>query len=410
MNSFSIYTPTRILFGEDQLQAFAEKAAQLGRHAFIVLGGGTVERLGFLQPLATRLQSHGLQLTYFRGIEPNPEATTINRAAAEAKQAGADFILALGGGSVLDAAKAIAALVHQGEADIWPFVAGEERAFQLSGALPIAAVPTTAATASEVTPFAVISHREKGGKSILVHEFLKPVLAWLNPTFTHGLSRTVTQDGAADILSHVLESYLLGGNGSPLADRYSEGIMATVLETLPRLLNNPQDAQARADLMWASNLALNDYQKAGRSESEFILHAIEHSLSAKHPELAHGRGLATLYPAYFRWLLARGRAQDRLAQLGQRLFQVQTAEQFIERFEAWLTQNQLQQSLADLGFRPEEYPGIADYTVKTYGDGQQINALGALTRVDIVEIFQLTAAQSVITKSDNRHRQEVFHK
>jgi alcohol dehydrogenase YqhD (iron-dependent ADH family) len=134
------------------------------------------------------------------------------------------------------------------------------------------------------------------------------------------------------------------------------------------------------------------------------------SLSAKHPELAHGRGLATLYPAYFRWLLARGRAQDRLAQLGQRLFQVQTAEQFIERFEAWLTQNQLQQSLADLGFRPEEYPGIADYTVKTYGDGQQINALGALTRVDIVEIFQLTAAQSVITKSDNRHRQEVFHK
>lgn len=398
MNSFAIYTPTRILFGEDQLAAFAEKAAQLGRHAFVVLGGGTVEKLGFLQPLAAALQSHGVTLTYFRGIEPNPEAITINRAARELQAAGADFVLALGGGSVMDAAKAVAALCKSGQSDVWPFVVGGPQAFQLSGALPIVAVPTTAATASEVTPFAVISNRQEGGKSMIIHEFLKPLLAWINPVFTLGLSPTVTQDGAADILSHVFESYLLGGSGSPLADRYSEAIMATVLETLPALLQNPQDLAARADLLWASTLALNDYQQAGRGPSEFVLHAIEHSLSAKHPELAHGRGLATLYPAYFRWLLAHGRAQDRLAQLATRLFGVQgsqaeRAQQFVRRFEGWLRDNQLGQSLSDLGFEAGEYADIADYTVKTYGNGLQINALGDLPAAAIVEIFELTASQ-----------------
>lgn len=398
MNSFAIYTPTRILFGQDQLDTFAEKAAQLGRHAFVLLGGGTVEKLGFLQPLAAALQSHGVTLTYFRGIEPNPEATTINRAARELQAAGADFVLALGGGSVMDAAKAVAALSKSGQSDIWPFVVGGARAFQLSGALPIVAVPTTAATASEVTPYAVISNRQEGGKSMVIHEFLKPLLAWINPVFTLGLSARVTQDGAADILSHVFESYLLGGSGSPLADRYSEAIMATVLETLPALLKNPQDLSARADLLWASTLALNDYQQAGRGPSEFVLHAIEHSLSAKHPELAHGRGLATLYPAYFRWLLAHGRAQDRLAQLATRLFHVQgsqaeRAQQFVSRFEGWLRDNQLGQSLSDLGFEAGEYAEIADYTVKTYGNGLQINALGDLPAAAIVEIFELTASQ-----------------
>ncbi|MBS2039166.1 iron-containing alcohol dehydrogenase [bacterium] len=404
MNSFEIYTPTRILFGADQINVFAERAAQLGKHAFVVLGGGTVEKLGFLQPLAEQLANLGVKLTHFRGIEPNPEAATINRAAAQLKAVGADFVLAVGGGSVMDAAKSIAALAYTGEADIWPFVAGEARAFQLSGALPIAAVPTTAATASEVTPFAVISNREVGGKSIISHEFVKPRLAWLNPSFTQGLSATVTQDGAADIFSHVIENYLLGTDISPLADRYSEAVMSTVFETLPRLLANPHDLQARADLMWASTLALNDYQKAGRAEAEFVLHSIEHSLSAKHPELAHGRGLATLYPAYFRWLLGKDRAQARLAQLGTRLFGVkegspaERAERFIQLFEDWLQQNGLLQSLQDLGFNSSEFEGIAEYAVKTYGDGNQLNALGPITRSDIVEIFQRTDRQSLVSR------------
>ena len=399
MQPFAIYTPTRILFGESQLPEFAKHAAKLGRHAFLVMGGGSVERLGFLQPVVEQLEAQGVALTIFRGIEPNPEASTINRAAQELKKAGADFILPFGGGSTIDAAKAIAALVGSGQDDIWEFVGGSPRAGQLTSAIPIVAVPTTAATASEVTPFAVVSNRVEGGKSVIAHEFLKPALAWLNPVFTQGLSATTTQDGAADILSHVFENYLLGGSDSKLADRYSEAVMSTVLESLPILLADPQNLQARADLVWAATLALNEYQLAGRRPAEFVLHSIEHSLSAKNAELAHGRGLATLYPAYFRWLIKSDRAVDRLAQLGQRLFglsgsQAQQAQGFLDAFEGWLRDNGLLQSLEQVGIDQGQFDEIATYAVNVYGDGKQLNALGALKPADIVEIFELTARQN----------------
>lgn len=400
MQSFSIYTPTRIFFGEDRCDQFVERVLELGSHAFLVIGGGTVEKLGFVQPLAEKLKKRGMKVTMFRGIESNPESSTISQAAQVLKRVGADLVLPVGGGSVMDAAKAIAALAFSGEDSIWPFVQGNPRSSELTGALPVAAVPTTAATASEVTPYAVISNREQHGKAAIAHESLKPLVAWLNPNFTVALSPTVTRDGAADILSHVFESYLLGGLASPLADRYSEMIMTTVLETLPVLLRDPSDLEARGDLQWAATLALNDYQRAGRPETEFILHAIEHSLSAKKPELAHGRGLATLYPAYFRWLLANGRARDRFAQLGTRLFGAEgdestRADAFVSKFEGWLQDNGLGQSLADVGFSREDYPEVADYAVKTFGDGANLNALGSMPKASIVEVFEMTERQGL---------------
>ena len=414
MNSFAIHTPTRIFFGADQLKDFAAASSRLGKHAFVVTGGGTVKRLGILDQVTGALSASGVKVSLFSGIEPNPEAETVNRGAIELRAAKADFVVAVGGGSVIDAAKAIAALAPTQEADIWPFVVGEPRAFQLQSSLPIAAVTTTAATASEVTPFAVISNRRVGGKSILIADFIKPQAAWLNPAFTTSLSRTTTQDGAADILSHILENYLLGGNGSPLADRYSEGIFATVLETLPKLQANPADLDARGDLLWASTLALNEYQKAGRAPSHFVLHYIEHALSAFKPELAHGRGLATLYPAYFRWLLSEGRAVDRLAQLGTRLFgvtgtEVQRAEGFISHFVQWLKKNELLQSLEDIGFVESDYAKVASYAVRTYSDGKQLEALGPLTTEQIASILQNTSrnAAAPLLKSVRHQPEEV---
>lgn len=399
MNPFTIYIPTRIFFGPEHLKSFAEASAKLGKHALVLTGGGSVERLGYLKQVSDALAAEGVKLSWFSGIEPNPESATINKAAAHLKAEGADFIIPLGGGSVMDAAKAVAALVHAGEEDIWPFVLGEPRAFQLQGAIPISAIPTTAATASEVTPFAVISNRTVGGKSVLAADFLKPQVAWLNPAFTTEVPPVTTRDGAADILSHVFENHLLGGNASPLADYHSEGVMLTVLKALPQAIANPADLDARGRLLWASNIALNGYQLAGRQQAEFVLHSMEHALSGHMPDLAHGRGLATLYPSYFRWLLAKGRAVDRLAQLGERLFGVagveaEKAEKFIVKFEEWLAANDLYQSLGDLGFKEEDYQSIAEYTVKTYGDGTRINAAGPVPVEEIVAIFQGTARQA----------------
>ncbi len=399
MNSFMIFNPTRIFFGVDQAVPFATAVARLGKRALLLTGGGTVERLGIQKQVVEALTSAGVQLSYFAGVEPNPEAATVDRAATAFLSHGAQFVVALGGGSVIDAAKAVAALAFAQEPHIWPFVVGEPRASQLKGAVPIVAIPTTAATASEVTPYAIISNRQLRGKSILSAEFLKCSVSWLNPAFTVGLSAVTTRDGAADIFSHVVENYIVGGPSSPMADRYSEGVMLTVLEMLPLVLAAPHDLNLRGNLQWAATLALNGYQSAGRRRADFVLHSMEHGLSAWRPELAHGRGLATLYPAYFRWLIAHGRGVDRLAELGRRLFGASGAEDncarvFVEKFEQWLAANDLLQSLGELGFDERDYPAIAAYSARVYGNGTDLDALGPLPQVEIVNIFRATEQQA----------------
>ncbi len=399
MQSFAFHLPTELFFGADQGAAFAASAARLGKHAFVVTGSGSVARLGYLAEVVRLLGAAGVTITPFAGIESNPDAETVNRATAELRTAGCDFVVAVGGGSAMDAAKGIAALAATpGATDVWPYTLGGALAGQFTAALPLACVATTAATASEVTPYSVISHRASHGKSVLGHDFLKPRVSWLNPRFTTALPATVTADGASDIFSHVFENYLLGGDASPLADRHSEGVMLTVIETLPKQLAALGDEALRGQLLWASTLALCGLQGLGRNDSGFPLHSIEHSMSGVRPELAHGRGLATLYPAYFRFLLAHGRATARFAQLGARLFglagsESERAQGFIARFEGWLAANGLRQSAAALGFVPADFGRIADYTVKTYGDGHSIDALGPISRDEIVALLADTARQ-----------------
>ncbi|MCB0324960.1 MAG: iron-containing alcohol dehydrogenase [Bdellovibrionales bacterium] len=398
MQDFIFSLPTKLFFGPSQAQAFAKELRKLGSRAYLITGGGTVKRLGYLDGLLECLKEEGIAVDEFSGIEPNPLSETVNRAAREAEGKNYDFVLAFGGGSVLDAAKAIAALIAEDEQDIWEFVAGSPRQGKLTHALPLATVPTTAATASEITPYAVISNKAVQGKSVLAYEFMKPAASWLNPLFTLGLNETVTQDGAADILSHIFENYLLGGTDSPVADRVSEALFLTVLETLPKLLKDLQNKDHRAVLQWCATWALSGLQSGGRKPSEFVLHSIEHSMSGYRHEIAHGRGLATLYPAYFRWLWQENRGRERFIRLGQILFNSQSGGEkagldFIEQFERWLEVNGLLQSAADLGLPQESFEPIAKYAVKVYGDGTKLNALGPMTVADIVTVLEMTGSQ-----------------
>jgi alcohol dehydrogenase YqhD (iron-dependent ADH family) len=404
MHPFTIWNPTRIFFGPGPEhkygQKFAEAVAALGKKALVVSGGGSVKRLGHLDTVVHLLKAAGVTVTHFEGIEPNPNAPTINKAAEAGRQAGVDVVVAVGGGSVMDASKAIAALLATGEKDVWPFVTGQPKAGQLDKALPIAAVPTTAATASEVTPFAVISFYEKHEKATLAADFLKPLVAWINPEFTVEVPAATTADGGADIISHAIENYLLGGHDSPLADGYSETVIRTVVETLPKVLAEPTNLALRGRLHWASTMALNGYQTAGRTPTEFVLHSMEHALSGKMPTLAHGRGLATLYPSYMRWLVETDRAPDRVAQLGRTVFGVTetsteaAATATIEAFEAWLKKCNLYQSLESLGFASKDYTDVADYCVKVYGTDGRLTARGPMTTADIVAIFEGTYRQA----------------
>lgn len=400
MQKFRIYQPTELFFGAGSLAEFMEAISKKGKKALLVTGGSSVQRLGYLKQVWENLETKGIEVVHFSGIEPNPHANTIDKAAKEGIEKGVDMVIALGGGSVMDASKGIAALIYMKEENIWEYVLGSPKAGKLTGAVPVITIPTTAATASEITPYAVISHPEVNGKSVIGEDFLKPKVSWMNPAYTKSLGIRTTQDGAADIMSHVLENYLLGGNDSPIADRHTEMVLLTVMETLPALMKDPNNINLRADLFWASDIALNGYQLAGRTPSQFVLHSMEHAASGFYPELSHGRGLATLYPAYLRWLYQKGRAHERLAKLADRLFCL-TAEQeadaamlFIEHFENWLGNNDLLQSFEDLGLKPSDYPAIAEYAVTVYGDGEKLQALGDLTKEDIVDIFKDTARQS----------------
>lgn len=397
MKSFEIYQPTRILFGANYLNTFAKRSAELGKRILIVIGGGSVKRLGYLKEVEDSLHKQGIETLLFEGIEANPDSETINKAAEIGREFKAEAVLAFGGGSVLDASKAIAALIFTDEKDIWPFTNSEPRSGQLKGSLPIITIVTTAATASEVTAIAVISNREKKAKQTLSHEFLKPKLSWLNPMFTASLNLITTRDGASDIMSHVFENYILGGE-SPIADRYSEMIIQTVMETLPKLEHNLTNFEHRATLLWASDLALNGYQVAGRSPSPFPLHSMEHALSGYLPNLAHGRGLAVLYPAYFSWLIENDRGISRFAQLGRRLFGATGNDKtaallFVDEFSDWLRENGLFQSISSLGIPESAFQAIAEYTIRVYSGGKGIQALGLIGVNEVIDIFKLTEKQ-----------------
>jgi alcohol dehydrogenase YqhD (iron-dependent ADH family) len=347
MNPFELHIPTRIYYGKEKAGDYFEQLSTYGSKAMVVIGGGSVKRMGYLQEVQKQLDDNGVEHILFEGIEANPHSQTINMAAAAGEEENVDFIIALGGGSVMDASKAIAGLIHDDLDDIWPYTVGGPKFRQIEGALPVCAIPTTAATASEVTPHAVISNPEVKGKSPVSYPFMKPAASWLNPAYHTSLPITTTRDGASDILSHVFENYLLGGNDSDLADRYSEGVMETVLNTLPKLELDPENEELRGQLLWASTMALNGMQVAGRNAAPFTLHNLEHALSGQNHELAHGRGLAILYPAYFRWLYKHDRALDRMALLAKRLFGIsdenlkENAMSFITHFEGWLKQNHL---------------------------------------------------------------------
>ena len=400
MNPFELHIPTRIYYGKEKAGEFFEQLGSYGNKAMIVIGGGSVKRMGYLKEVQQHLDNNNIEHVLFEGIEANPHAQTINRAAAFGKQENVDFMLALGGGSVMDASKAIAGLIHDDLDDIWPYTVGGPKFRQIKGALPVCAIPTTAATASEVTAHAVISNPDVKGKSPVSYPFMKPAASWLNPAYHTSLPMTTTRDGASDILSHVFENYLLGGNDSDLADRYSEGVMETVLDTLPKLELEPENEQLRGQLLWASTMALNGMQIAGRKSAPFTLHNLEHALSGQNHELAHGRGLAILYPAYFRWLYKHYRAIDRMALLAKRLFGISEEDQsknamaFIEHFEGWLKQNHLYERLSDQGISPSAFGDVADYAIKTYGGGKdELAAAGPLTRESIIEIFEMTKEQ-----------------
>jgi len=271
------------------------EAAAAGKRALVVTGTGSVKKNGLLDVVMSALDSEGVEAVELSGVVPNPEIGSVREGAALCRERGVDMVLAVGGGSVVDAAKAIAAAADY-YGDPWDFF---DKKAKPAKALPIGVVLTLSATGSEMNGNSVITNPETSEKRPMYHPALYPRFSILDPELTFTVPPDQTAYGVVDILSHVFEQYFHNVQDTPLQDGLAETIMWTVVNYAPLALKKPDDYNARANLMWASSLALNGLLAAGTGGGDWASHMLEHELSAKYG-IAHGAGLAVIFPAWMR--------------------------------------------------------------------------------------------------------------
>ena len=314
--NFEYHNPTKLIFGAGTLARLGEVAAAYGKKALLVTGGGSVKRSGVFDRAVASLKAAGLSVAECPGVEPNPRITSVRRGAEVARQQGCDVIIALGGGSTMDASKVIAAAVLY-DGDPWDMIGhGQENWVIPTEALPVITVPTLAATGSEMNSGAVISDDETKVKSFVQTDCLFPTVALVDPELTITVPKDQTAYGVCDIITHVTEGYFNGVDGTPIQDRFAEGVIISAIEYGRRAVADGADLEARAQLQWSSILALNGWVQAG-SAAAFPVHMIEHALSAHH-DITHGAGLAVVNPAWMRFAVKANPA--RFAQFAQRIF------------------------------------------------------------------------------------------
>jgi len=312
---FEFVNPTRVVFGIGSLARLGAETARIGHRALLVTGGGSVKRSGVFRRAIESLEKAGVAWTECAGVEPNPRLTTVVRGASQAREHGSEVVVALGGGSVMDASKVMAAAVHY-EGDPWDMMFhGERRARPPRRALPVVTVPTLAATGSEMNDGAVITNEKTVEKSFVIADCLYPRAAILDPALTASVPPDQTAYGIADLVTHVTESYFNGVDGTPLQDRWTEGVVEIAMEYGPRAVRDGGDLEARTQILWASTVALNGWIGAACG-APYPVHMIEHVLSA-HTDVAHGAGLAIVSPAWMRFA-ARTRP-ERFAQFARRV-------------------------------------------------------------------------------------------
>ncbi len=391
--NFEFQNPTKLIFGPGVLAQLGTEARQYGSKALLVTGGGSVKRSGTFDKAAATLAAAGVSFVECTGVEPNPRISTVIRGANLARTSGCDMVIALGGGSVMDAAKVMAASVYY-EGDPWNMIYhGQSNPQPPTKALPIITVPTLAATGSEMNDGAVITNEATMVKSYVGADCLYPKVALVDPQLTLTVPKDQTAYGVCDLITHVTESYFNGIDGTPLQDRFAEAIVQTAIEWGPKAVADGDDIEARSQIQWASVMALNGWVQVGTS-APFPVHMLEHTLSAIH-DVAHGAGLAVVGPAWMRFA-AQARL-ERYVQFAQRVFAVPSdfgdptaiAMEGISRFEAFLKSIGCPTTLSQLGIADPPLQRYAKETLAIAGDKKgMLRGRPKMSETDIVEMFR----------------------
>ncbi|CAI2412803.1 aldehyde reductase [Serratia plymuthica] len=301
MQNFILHTPTKILFGQDQIAGLAQQIPADAR-ILITYGGGSVKKNGVLDQVYAALAGRNVQ--EFSGIEPNPTYETLMKAVEVVRAENIDFLLAVGGGSVVDGTKFIAAAAHyQADSDPWHIL--KTVGSQITGAVPMGCVLTLPATGSESNSGAVITRKSSGDKQHFFSPHVQPLFAVLDPVVTYSLPPRQIANGVVDAFVHTIEQYLTYPVNAKVQDRFAEGLLLTLLEDGPRALAEPENYGVRANVMWSATMALNGLIGAGVPQ-DWATHMLGHELTAMH-DLDHAQTLAIVLPA----LLIEKKAQKR---------------------------------------------------------------------------------------------------
>ena len=350
MNKFTFSYPTKVYFGEGSAaQAFGAEMSKVGDTVMLAYGGGSIKKNGVYEEMKARLEEVGKKVVDFSGIMPNPTYAKVQEGAVLAREQHVDFILAVGGGSVIDCCKVISAQAVLDE-DIWNMEYGKGQ-FPTAG-IPIGAVVTASGTGAEMNAGAVITHEEKTWKGPIFGT--AATFAVLDPAYTMSVPPMQVLSGAFDTLSHAMETYLGSSDEDNVSDDVALAIMRNTVINMRRLLTNINDVQARSNLMWDSAMAENGILKCGRL-TDFQAHQIEHQLGA-YTDCNHGQGLSVIHPAYYRHIVKD--APEKFTRFAKVVFDVDTAEAGIEALSDFIKECGLPTAMGELASKVEITPEV----------------------------------------------------
>ena len=389
MENFTFYSPTKFVFGKG-MEAEAGKLVKAfgGSKVLIHYGGGSVVRSGLLDRVKASLDGEGIPYVELGGVKPNPRSGLVYEGIELCKKEGVDFVLAVGGGSSIDSSKAIAAgVVYDG--DFWDFYCGKP----IEKALPVGTVLTIAAAGSEGSGDSVITKVEGMLKRGASGDGIRPKFSILNPELTQTLPPYQTACGMTDIIAHLYERYLTNTKDVEVTDRLVEALIMTIVHEAPRVMADPNNYEARANIMWAGTVAHTNVVGVGRSQ-DWNSHNIEHELSALYG-CAHGAGLAVVMPAVFTYCMEHD--VTRFAQIAERVWGCKmdfyhpevTAKQGIEALRNFLISIGMPSRLGDFGGKEEDIPVLVDKLCNKTGRGGSISGFVTLDTDDCSKIYKL---------------------
>ncbi|MBO8139357.1 MAG: iron-containing alcohol dehydrogenase [Thermosipho sp. (in: Bacteria)] len=382
MENFVFYNPTKLVFGKNTVEQIGEylKKDKI-KKVLLLAGGGSIKKNGVYEKVVRSLIENSIEKVEVWGVRANPVVSKVREAIDVARKEKVDAILAVGGGSVIDSGKAVAAGVMY-EGDVWDFYQGKATP---KDALPLYTILTLSATGTEMNGGTVVTNEELLEKFSFwsIHTF--PKVSIVDPEVQYSLPPHQTVNGAVDAISHVMEYYFDGAKRTDLIDRVDESIILTLMETTEALLNDPKDYDARANFALSTTLALNGISGLGHRGGDWSSHAIEHALSALNPEVAHGAGLAVVFPAWMKYVYKANPTKFR--RFGRTIFRLKnsTPTQAIDALKRWYKKIGAPTTLKELGFKREDIETLTEIAAKTVPMGKLVK----LEKEDIRKILEI---------------------